>query len=104
MKAILAPLLLATLLASASAFALTAADQYGSAAGPQFMQRTIIVDSHTRYVNVKHGETVTIRSGNDSISWYFDGIGATFDLAKIMPAAAASGLMVRVYVEPEPLG
>jgi len=104
MKALLAPLVLASLFASASAFALTQADQYGSAAGPQFTQRTIVIDSHTRYVNVKHGETVTIKNGNDSVNWYFDGIGAAFDLAKIMPAAAASGPMVRVYVEPEPLG
>jgi hypothetical protein len=104
MKPLFAPLVLATLLASASAFALTAADQYGSAAGPQFTQRTIVIDSHTRYVNVKHGETVTIKNGIDTINWCFDGIGAAFDLAQIMPAAAAKGQMVRVYVEPAPLG
>jgi hypothetical protein len=104
MKPLFAPLILATLFASASAFALTTADQYGSAAGPQFTQRTVVIDSHTRYVNVKHGETVTIKNGIDTINWYFDGIGTAFDLAKIMPAAAAKGQMVRIYVEPEPLG
>ena len=101
MKSIFAPLLLASLFASASAFALTVADQYGSAAGPQFTQRTIVVDGHTRYVNVKHGETVTIKNGSDSINWTFDGLNVTFELAKIMPAAAANGQMVRVYVEPD---
>ena len=101
MKPLLAPLVLATLFASASAFALTTADQYGSAAGPQFTQRTIVIDSHTRYVNVKHGETVTIKNGADSVNWYFDGLSVVFDLAKIMPAAAANGQMVRVYVEPD---
>ncbi|WP_332875862.1 CzcE family metal-binding protein [Massilia sp. S19_KUP03_FR1] len=102
MQTTFAPLLLAGLLASDGAFALTAADQYGSPAGAQFTQRTIVIDSQTRYLNVIHGETVTIRSGNGSINWYFDGIGVTFDLAKIMPAAA-TGQMVRVYVEPGPL-
>ena len=66
--------------------------------------RTVVIDSHTRYVNVNHGETVTIKNGIHTINWYFDGIGTAFDLAKIMPAAAAKGQMVRVYVEPEPLG
>jgi len=103
MKTLLGPLLLATLFASSSAFALTASDQYGSAASPAFTGRTIVVDSHTRYVNVKHGETVTIRAGADSISWNFDGIGSVFDLARILPAAATTGQAVKVYVAPEVL-
>jgi hypothetical protein len=103
MKTLFAPLLLATAFASASAFALTAADQYGSAAGAQFTQRTIVIDSTTRYVNVMHGETVTIREDDKAINWYFDGIGPVFDLSKIMPSASA-GHPIRVYVEPEKRG
>ena len=105
MKNLFAPLFVATLFAtaSASAFALTDADRYGSAAAPQFMGRTIVVDSHTRYVNVQHGETVTIRAGDNSINWNFDGIGSTFDLAKILPVIANDGRMVTVYVAPEVL-
>lgn len=103
MKTLVAPILLASLFASASAFAVTAADQYGSAAPGAGAYRTIVIDSHTRYVNVKHGETVTIRDGQDSVTWYFDGIGTTFELAKIMPAAPDSAA-VMVYVTPEPAG
>ena len=105
MKTLFAPLLVSTLFAtaSASAFALTAADKYGSAAAPQFMGRTIVVDANTRYLNVQHGETVTIRTGSNSVNWTFDGIGSSFDLAKIIPAAADDGRMVKVYVAPEVL-
>ena len=105
MQTIYAPLVIATLFAtaSASAFALTDADRYGSAAAPQFIGRTIVVDANTRYVNVQHGETVTIRDGANSVNWSFDGIGNSFDLAKILPAAAADGHMVKVYVAPEVL-
>ncbi|MDQ2822856.1 MAG: CzcE family metal-binding protein [Pseudomonadota bacterium] len=98
-------ILLATLLASASvsAFALTTADQYGSAASAQFTGRTIVIDSKTRYVNVQHGETVTFRAGDSTVSWHFDGISQAFDLSKILPAAA-SGQKVDVYVAPEMIG
>ena len=106
MKTLLTPLLLATLLAGASvsAFALTTADQYGSAAGSQFTGRTIVIDSKTRYVNVQHGETVTLRAGDQTISWNFDGISQAFDLSKILPAVAASGQKVEVYVAPDLIG
>ena len=99
MKTLFVPLLLASLFASASAFALTASDRYGSPAAPAFTGRTIVIDSHTSYVNVQHGETVTIRAGADSISWNFDGNGSTFDLAQIMPAAMTAQ-PVKVYVAP----
>ena len=102
MKTHFAPFAIATLLASSSAFALTAADRYGSPVDPHFTQRTIVIDSHTRYVNVKHGEAVTIRNGDQSLAWNFDGIGAAFKLSQIMPSAA-TGQPVEVYVEPAPL-
>lgn len=102
MKTIFAPLLLATLFASSSAFALTAADEYGSAAGAQRTQRTIVIDGNTRHVNVQHGETVTIRNGDMTVNWTFDGIAPAFDLMKIMPDASAH--KVEVYVAPELIG
>ena len=103
MKHFAAPMLLATILAGASvaAYAITPADQYGSAATAGFASRTIVVDSHTRYINVMHGETVTIRDGDTSVTWYFDGIGSAFDLSKIMPAGRQA---VEVYVAPELIG
>jgi hypothetical protein len=105
MKTIAAPLFIATLFASASAsaFALTTSDLYGSAAGAGFAQRTIVIDGNTRYVNVQHGETVIIRDGDNTISWNFDGIDQAFDLSKILPAAA-NGQKVEVYVAPELIG
>lgn len=103
MKNFFAPLMLATLLAGSSiaAYAFSPADQYGSSAVVGFSGRTIVIDSHTRYINVMHGETVTIRNGETSITWYFDGIGSSFPLSKIMPTA---GPAVEVYVAPELVG
>jgi hypothetical protein len=103
MKHFFAPMLLATLLAGSSvaAYAFTDADEYGSAATAGFANRTIIIDSHTRYINVMHGETVTISNGQNSVTWHFDGIGSAFELSKIMPAASQA---VEVYVAPELIG
>lgn len=98
MKPVLASVLLATLFASSSAFALTFSDQYGSATSSSYTGRTIVIDSHTRYLNVQRGETVTIRDGANSIKWTFDGIGTAFTLAKIMPSAEHP---VKVFVAPE---
>lgn len=97
------PILIAALLASANVLALSLSDQYGSAAGPGFTGRTITVDGTTRYINVQRGETVTIRDGDQVVSWRFDGLNATFPLSKILPAAA-NERPVRVYVAPRPLG
>ena len=102
MKTLYAPLLIATLFASASAFALTVADEYGSAAGAVHTQRTIVIDASTRHVNVQHGETVTIRDGDLMINWTFDGIAPAFDLSTILPAAMDH--KVEVYVAPELFG
>jgi len=105
MKRIFAPFVIATIFASvsASAFALSFSDQYGSSADSRFMTRTIVIDSHTRYLNVQHGETVTIRDGKKKINWTFDGLSTSFDLAKILPPVADTGHMVQVYIAPEPL-
>jgi len=106
MKNHLAPMLLATAGAtivaasSAGAFALTDADHYGVAANARFTQRTIVIDDSTRWVNVMHGETVTIRKGDTAIAWYFDGLDSAFALSKILPAADG-GKPVEVYVAPE---
>lgn len=105
MKPLFAPLvaslMLAVTFAAGNASAFTAADQYGSAASGAVAGRTIVIDSHTRFINVMHGETVTIRNGDSSITWYFDGIGMSFSLSKIMPAASPA---IEVYVAPELVG
>lgn len=102
MKTLLSPLLIASLIASSSAFALTIADQYGSAVDTQFSGRTVVIGTNTRYVNVMHGETVTIRNGDQSICWNFDGISTAFMLSKILPASPGEKT-IEVYVAPEPL-
>jgi hypothetical protein len=53
-------------------------------------------------MNVKHGETVTIKDGDESVSWNFDGLRPSFMLSTILPAAA-TGKPVQVYVAPEVL-
>lgn len=103
MKIVASVLLAASCTLGASAYALTPADQYGTAATPQFAQRTIVVDSNTKYLNVKHGETVTIRNGANSVSWYFDGINGSFALSKILTAPDVNA-DVKIYVEAEMIG
>jgi hypothetical protein len=99
MKIVSALALAAAFTASASAFALTPSDLYGSPATGAAASRQVVVDSHTRYVNVKHGDVVTFSNGAETVTWYFDGIDSTIPLARIFPAAAAQN--VEIYVEPE---
>jgi hypothetical protein len=103
MKIIASLFLTASCTLGASAFALTPADQYGTAATAQFAQRTIVVGSNTKYVNVKHGETVTIRDGANSVNWYFDGVSGAFALSKILSAPDLNP-NVTIYVEAEMIG
>lgn len=96
--------LIAACAASASAFALTPADQFGSAATAVASQRTIDVDGNTRYINVRHGEAVTLRENGKAVTWYFDGIAPSFKLSRILPdAQGGEGKDVQVYVEAEAL-
>lgn len=67
-------------------------------------QRTIIITTDTRWVNVTSGETVRFVAGARSFTWNFQ-TGATidkFDLNRIAPA----GMLPRaitVYMAPNPL-
>ena len=100
MKTIFAPIALATLLAGASvsAFAITSADLYGSPASATSSQRMIVIDDNTRSIDVKHGESVTIRTGDKTVGWHFDGYNTSFPLSKIVPESAG-GKPVKVYVQ-----
>lgn len=100
MKVISALVLAAACAASTSAFALTQSDLYGSPATGASPQRQVLIDSHTRYVNVKHGDVVTFSNGMKMVTWYFDGIDSVVPLSKIFPAAGATQ-DVQIYVEPE---
>lgn len=105
MKTLIArSILIATCAASASAFALTEADQYGSAAAPAVADRVIEVDTHTSSIRVRHGEAVTVRKNGKSVTWYFDGVAPSFKLSRILPdVSGADGQDVQIYIEPEVL-
>jgi hypothetical protein len=51
-------------------------------------------------VDVKRGESVTIRAGDKTVGWRFDGYNTSFPLSKIVPdSASVSGKPVKVYVQ-----
>ena len=67
--------------------------------------RTVTLDSSTKWVNVTGGETVKFVAGGKSFSWSFDtyGTAPVFDLDRIAPAGVLSGSTVKVYVAPDPV-
>ena len=83
-------------LASAPSFALTQADLNGSAQPDATASRTVAVNSGTRWINVKHGETVSfVVDGTQPVTWNFSGVDAKVDLPEIVPGASR----VSVYVD-----
>src|SRR5258708_33737352 len=83
--------------ASLSAVALTYGDLYGEPAEASLADRTIVVTSNTKFVNVKHGEVVKIVAGGKEFAWDFDGLPQSFELARIT-AQGAIDHNVRVYI------
>jgi len=100
--------LIATAIGAASlssAFAQTAVSNgYGVQIAPEQAQRTIRIDSKTRWVNVTHREDIrfVVGQGDESkvFAWRFDGAPQLpFKLNKIEPAAAAIGSQdITVYM------
>jgi hypothetical protein len=103
MKIVSALLFAATAAVSFSASALTTTDMFGSAVGAGSTQRTIKIDSNTRYVNVTEGDTVTFTNGDQMVSWQFDGVNRDFPLSEIFPAAD-NAQNVEVFVQPNDQG
>lgn len=87
--------------ASLSAVALTHADRYGEVASPAAVERTILVEPNTRWVNVKHGEIVKFVASGQEFAWNFDGMLNSFDLKEIAPQGAIVQ-DVRVSIEISP--
>ncbi|HMH18467.1 MAG TPA: CzcE family metal-binding protein [Burkholderiales bacterium] len=83
--------------ASLSAVALTSTDRFGEPAQPAAADRTIVIGSSTKFVNVKHGEVVKIVAGGKEFAWDFDGLPMAFDLKQIAPEGAIDH-SVRVYI------
>jgi len=48
--------------------------------------RTITIDSRTKWVNVQHFEVVRFVSNGREFTWYFDGVAQSIDLAHLAPA------------------
>lgn len=64
--------------------------------------RVIEVTPQTRYINVTQGEVVTLKMGEQTLTWQVNTYPnvSTFPLARIAPDAAAG--KVKVYVAADP--
>jgi hypothetical protein len=95
MKQIAITVLLAGGLGAATpSFALTKADQIGEPGNPATAARTLHVNSATRVLNVKSGETVNLDVNGERLTWNFDGLGSVVKLQDIAPGAPN----VQIYV------
>ncbi len=85
--------------AGVAAGAASGTELLGGPAQPSAAHRTVSIDSGTRWVNVRQGETVGFVSNGREFAWSFDGAVSSFDLGMIAP----QGMIdhdVRVQVEP----
>lgn len=75
----------------------------GDAASDTAAERTIVIDSQTRYVNVIGGEIIRFNVGTKSFTWHFDGaVNVTrFPLQQIAPAGLLDHT-VTAYIKPNP--
>jgi len=75
---------------------------YGSAADLQDVQRVVVLQPDTRWVNVSQGESVRFVIGATQFAWRFDGRdGRSFDLQIVAPPGALAR-SVMVYVTRSP--
>jgi uncharacterized cupredoxin-like copper-binding protein len=99
---LLAPTLAALALSAFSLAAtatVTEADVLGHPAQLAAAQRTIVINAKTKWVNVKHGETVRFVAGGQEFTWDFDGMSSSFELNRVAPAGAL-GRKVTAYISP----
>jgi heavy-metal resistance protein CzcE len=85
--------------ASVAAGAASGTDLLGSAVQPSSVNRTVSIDSGTRWVNVRQGEVVGFVSNGQEFAWQFDGPVNSFNLGMIAPEGMIDHA-VRVQVEP----
>ena len=85
--------------AAGVAGAASSTDLLGSSAPPSTVHRTVSVDSQTRWVNVREGETVGFVSNGQEFAWQFDGPVDSFNLGMIAPEGMIDHT-VRVQIEP----
>lgn len=67
--------------------------------------RTIVIDAHTRWVNVTNGETIRFDVDGHRFTYAFNAWNNvnSVDFATIVPDGVAAP-MLRVYIAPNPLG
>ena len=96
-------LAVAALTLSAASFAVTAsvtdADMLGNAAQPSAAQRTVVIDTKTRWVTVERGEVVRFVANGQEFAWAFNGLASSFDLNRIAPTGTLNRDL-KVYVWP----
>jgi len=93
----------AALTLSAASFAVTAsvtdADMLGNAAQPSAAQRTVVIDTKTRWVTVERGDVVKFVANGQEFAWAFNGLASSFDLNRIAPTETLNRDL-KVYVWP----
>lgn len=69
----------------------------------EHVDRTIVLDAGTKWVNVTGGEKIKFVADGKSFSWLFDNYGNSmaFGLERIAPAGILSGRPIKVYVAQE---
>ena len=101
MKRTIKATLAAAVLTSGSAFALTQSDMAGSVANGAPVERTIVVQPNTRWINVNYGETVALvvpgPQGHEAVAWRFDGHANRLRVGDIY-ADAGNAANVPIYV------
>jgi hypothetical protein len=88
---------------SAASLAVTAsvteADMLGNAAQLSAAQRSISIDSKTRWITVERGEVVKFIANGQEFAWAFNGMSSSFDLNRIAPTRTLNRDL-KVYVWP----
>jgi hypothetical protein len=68
------------------------------------VDRTIVIDGTTKWINVTEGETIRFLVGGKSFAWVFDSYDQGADLKKLAPKGMLGDRPVKVYVAADPRG
>lgn len=98
---ILGAALAATLGAASLSASAAASILIGESAPVSSAQRTVVIDSNTKWVNVTQDEVVKFVVNGREFAWDFDGLPQRIDLATIAPAGTLDH-PVLAYVAPSP--
>ncbi len=102
MKKLSIALVVAGMVASATAGAADPTARLGEQATPNQAQRTIVIKPTTKYVNVTEGEVVKFVANGKTFAWNFDSPEvSSFPLNRVAPVGALSQT-VTAYITPNP--